>query len=69
MKERMGITDMRKLANRVNFGEIEDDVNQMNIGEGLGALNAKGGASGKVRTVAVDKKTQVGDLISFNLYI
>jgi U4/U6 small nuclear ribonucleoprotein PRP31 len=39
MKERMGITDMRKLANRVNFGEIEDDVNQMNIGEGLGALN------------------------------
>jgi U4/U6 small nuclear ribonucleoprotein PRP31 len=60
MKERMGITDMRKLANRVNFGEIEDDVNQMNIGEGLGALNAKGGASGKVRTVAVDKKTQVG---------
>jgi len=59
MKERMGITDMRKLANRVNFGEIEDDVNQMNIGEGLGALNAKGGSSGKVRTVAVDKKTQV----------
>ena len=59
MKERMGITDMRKLANRVNFGEIEDDVNQMNIGEGLGALNAKGGASGKVRTAAVDKKTQV----------
>ncbi len=61
MKERMGITDMRKLANRVNFGEIEDDVNQMNIGEGLGALNAKGGSSGKVRTVAVDKKTQVGE--------
>ena len=65
MKERLGVSEMRKLKNRMNFGEIEDDVNQCNIGEGMGLLNAKGAASGKVRAAAVDKKTQVNYSVTF----
>lgn len=67
MKERLGMTEMRKLRNRMNFGEIEDDVNQCNIGEGMGLLNAKGASSGKVRAAAVDKKTQVTPQMSNNV--
>jgi len=58
MKERLGMTEMRKLKNRMNFGEIEDDVNQCALGDNLGLINAKGAQSGKVRAAAVDKKTQ-----------
>merc|ERR1712130_884243 len=46
MKERMGMTEMRRLKNRMSFGD------------NLGLLNAKGANSGKVRAAAVDKKTQ-----------
>ena len=67
MKERLGMTEMRKLRNRMNFGEIEDDVNQCNIGEGMGLLNAKGASSGKVRAAAVDKKTQVTPQMTNNV--
>ena len=42
MKERLGMTEMRKLKNRMNFGEIEDDVNQCALGSNLGLINAKG---------------------------
>ena len=42
MKERLGMTEMRKLKNRMNFGEIEDDVNQCALGDNLGLINAKG---------------------------
>ena len=38
----MGMTDMRKYANRMNFGEIGDDVDQNDLGADLGQLNAKG---------------------------
>ena len=60
MKERLGMTDMRKFANRMNFGEIGDDVDQSDLGADLGQLTAKGASgSGKVRVAPVDKKTQV----------
>ena len=36
------MTEMRKLKNRMNFGEIEDDVNQCALGDNLGLINAKG---------------------------
>ena len=52
MKERYGLTDMRKAANRVNFGEAEEEVG---LGEGLGALGSSAGAAavaGRMRIAA-----------------
>ncbi|VDM77908.1 unnamed protein product [Strongylus vulgaris] len=38
MKERMGMTDLRKSANRMNFGELAEDVLQDHIGFDLGQI-------------------------------
>lgn len=38
MKERLGMTDLRKKANRMNFGELGEDVMQDNIGFDLGQV-------------------------------
>lgn len=57
MKERLAITDFRKAQNRMNFGEIEEDAYQDDLGYTRGALG-KGG-SGKIRKVTVDEKTRV----------
>lgn len=38
MKERLGLTEVRKAANRMNFGEIEEDAYQDDLGFSLGAL-------------------------------
>jgi len=58
MKEKFAVTEMRRQASRVTFGEIAEDVFQEHVGFGLGGL-AKDTKSGKVRNAAVDKKTQV----------
>ena len=56
MKERLGMTDMRKYANRMNFGEIGDDVDQSDLGVDLGQLQTKGASgSGKVTIFLPDK--------------
>jgi len=57
MKERLGMTEMHKQANRTNFGEIEDDAYQDSIGYSLGQLGKRG--SGRIRAAQVDNKTQV----------
>ena len=56
MKEKSAVTELRRQANRVQFGKIEEDMFQTDIGFSFGT-QAKG--SGKVRAAAVDKKTQV----------
>jgi U4/U6 small nuclear ribonucleoprotein PRP31 len=56
MKEKSAVTELRRQANRVQFGKIEEDLFQTDIGFSMGT-QAKG--SGKVRAAAVDKKTQV----------
>ena len=38
MKERLGMTDYRKKANRMNFGELEEDIIQTNVGFGVGQV-------------------------------
>lgn len=38
MKERLGMTDMRKKANRMNFGELEEDIMQERLGYGVGQV-------------------------------
>ncbi|XP_064645196.1 U4/U6 small nuclear ribonucleoprotein Prp31-like [Lineus longissimus] len=56
MKERLGITEMRKQANRMNFGQIEDDAYQDDLGFSLGNVGKSG--SGRVRSALVDSKTK-----------
>ncbi|XP_013402804.1 U4/U6 small nuclear ribonucleoprotein Prp31-like [Lingula anatina] len=55
MKERNGMTEMRKAANRLNFGEIEEDAYQDDLGFSLGTLKSK---SGRIRGPPVDSKTK-----------
>eukprot|EP00112_Aurelia_sp_Birch-Aquarium-sp1_P018748 Seg4521.3 transcript_id=Seg4521.3/GoldUCD/mRNA.D3Y31 product="U4/U6 small nuclear ribonucleoprotein Prp31" protein_id=Seg4521.3/GoldUCD/D3Y31 len=57
MKEKFAVTEMRRQANRMKFGELGEDMYQSDIGYGLGTLGKDG--SGKVRNATVDKKTQV----------
>ena len=57
MKEKLGMTEMRKQANRMNFAEIEEDAYQEDLGFSLGQIG-KGG-TGRVRAAQVDNKTQV----------
>ncbi|XP_048248665.1 U4/U6 small nuclear ribonucleoprotein Prp31-like isoform X2 [Haliotis rufescens] len=56
MKERLGLTEMRKQTNRMNFGEIEEDAYQDDLGFSLGSLGKS--ASGKIRGPPVDAKTK-----------
>eukprot|EP00058_Branchiostoma_floridae_P009871 XP_002595359.1 hypothetical protein BRAFLDRAFT_118990 [Branchiostoma floridae] len=57
MKERLGMTEFRKQANRMQFAEIEEDAYQDDLGFSLGMVG-KGG-TGRVRGPQVDNKTQV----------
>ena len=51
MKERLGMTEMHKQANRMTFAEIEDDAYQDSIGYSLGQLGKSG--SGRIRAAQV----------------
>eukprot|EP00080_Pristionchus_pacificus_P006783 PDM66803.1 prp-31 [Pristionchus pacificus] len=59
MKERLGMTDMRKKANRMNFGELEEDIMQERLGYGVGQLKQGGPSTGRIRMGVVDEKTRV----------
>ncbi|KAK1284648.1 putative nucleolar protein 5-2 [Acorus calamus] len=54
MKERYGLTDMRKLANRMQFGVPEESSLGDGLGEGYGMLGQAG--SGKLRVSVNQKK-------------
>lgn len=56
MKERLGLTEMRKAANRMNFGEIEEDAYQEDLGFTLGTLGKS--KTGRIRGPLVDSKTK-----------
>lgn len=53
-KERMGLTDARRLANRVKFGEQEEILGNDLENEGFGMLGAKGSDRLKVQTKKTD---------------
>lgn len=57
LKERLVITDLRKQANRINFGEIEDDAYQNDLGFSSGQLGKS--ANGRIRAPQIDEKTKV----------
>ncbi|KAF7227135.1 pre-mRNA processing factor 31 [Nothobranchius furzeri] len=56
MKERLGLTEIRKHANRMTFAEIEDDAYQEDLGFSLGQLGKSG--SGRVRQAQVNEATK-----------
>ncbi|KAL1259691.1 hypothetical protein QQF64_010268, partial [Cirrhinus molitorella] len=56
MKERLGLTEIRKHANRMTFAEIEDDAYQEDLGFSLGQLGKSG--SGRVRQAQVNDSTK-----------
>lgn len=57
MKERLGLSELRKQANRLNFGQIEDDAYQDDLGFTTGTMG-KGGKTGRIRAATVDAKTK-----------
>lgn len=56
MKERLGLTEIRKQANRMTFGEIEEDAYQEDLGFSLGHLGKSG--SGRIRQAQVNDATK-----------
>uniref|UniRef100_V9KSA3 U4/U6 small nuclear ribonucleoprotein Prp31 n=1 Tax=Callorhinchus milii TaxID=7868 RepID=V9KSA3_CALMI len=56
MKERLGLTEIRKQANRMCFGEIEEDAYQEDLGFSLGTLGKSG--SGRVRAIQVNDSSK-----------
>lgn len=60
LKERLGITELRKRQNRMNFGELQEDVMQTHMGFTLGQAKSETLAGGgRLRAAVIDKKTQV----------
>jgi len=58
MKERYAVTELRKQANRMTFGELEEDLYQNDLGYTRGNIG-KGGIGGAVRAAQVDERTKV----------
>ncbi|CAL8096381.1 unnamed protein product [Calicophoron daubneyi] len=57
MKERLGMSELRRSANRVQFGEITDDAYQSDLGFSLGSLGQRG-IAGRLRAPQADSKTK-----------
>ncbi len=51
------MTDLRRKQNRMNFGELQEDVIQDSIGFSLGQAKS-GGAGGRLRAPQVDQKSR-----------
>ncbi|VDM96032.1 unnamed protein product [Thelazia callipaeda] len=58
MKERLGMTELRKKSNRMNFGELAEDVIQENMGFSLGQAMSGPTSGGRIRNATVDPKTR-----------
>ncbi|KXJ71059.1 U4/U6 small nuclear ribonucleoprotein Prp31 [Aedes albopictus] len=57
MKERYAITEFRKQANRMNFGDIDEDAYQEDLGYTRGTIGKTG--TGRIRLPQIDEKTKV----------
>ncbi|XP_058831390.1 U4/U6 small nuclear ribonucleoprotein Prp31 [Topomyia yanbarensis] len=57
MKERYAITEFRKQANRMNFGDIDEDAYQDDLGYTRGTIGKTG--TGRIRLPQIDEKTKV----------
>lgn len=56
MKERLGLTEMRKAANRMTFGHIVEDAYQEDLGLHLGTLGKS--TASRLRAPVADAKTK-----------
>jgi U4/U6 small nuclear ribonucleoprotein PRP31 len=56
MKERMGLTDVRREANRMGFGSTAAEYGDSAMGADTGMLGAGGGASGRLRMERREQK-------------
>ena len=63
LKERFGLTEMRKAANRVNFNQPEEEAGLEGVG--LGTIGA-GGAGGRLRLNATQSKKLQKDALKFS---
>jgi len=59
MKERYAVTELRKQANRMTFGELEDDSYQSDLGATRGNIGKGGVGGGSLRMAQVDERTKV----------
>jgi U4/U6 small nuclear ribonucleoprotein PRP31 len=57
-KERYAVTELRKQANRMNFGELEEDLYQDDLGYTRGNIG-KSGVGGGIRMAQIDERTKV----------
>uniref|UniRef100_A0A182JDF3 U4/U6 small nuclear ribonucleoprotein Prp31 n=1 Tax=Anopheles atroparvus TaxID=41427 RepID=A0A182JDF3_ANOAO len=57
MKERYAMTEFRKQANRMNFGDIDEDAYQEDLGYTRGTIGKAG--AGRIRLPQIDEKTKV----------
>ncbi|XP_055630409.1 U4/U6 small nuclear ribonucleoprotein Prp31 [Toxorhynchites rutilus septentrionalis] len=57
IKERYAITEFRKQANRMNFGDIDEDAYQDDLGYSRGTIGKTG--TGRIRLPQIDEKTKV----------
>jgi len=58
MKERYAVTELRKQANRMNFGELNEDIYQNDLGLNRGNIG-KSGIGGGIRMAQIDDRTKV----------
>ncbi|CAI5440157.1 unnamed protein product [Caenorhabditis angaria] len=58
MKERLGMTDLRKAQNRMNFGELQEDVMQEHMGMDVGQNKSGNVSGGRIRQAVIDQKTR-----------
>lgn len=57
MKERLGMTELRRTANRIQFGEVTEDAYQSDLGFSMGSLGQRG-VAGHLRAPQADSKTK-----------
>lgn len=57
MKERLGMTELRRSANRIQFGLVSEDAYQSDLGFSLGSLGQRG-VAGHLRVPTADSKTK-----------
>jgi len=57
-KERYAVTELRKQANRMNFGELNEDIYQNDLGLNRGNIG-KSGIGGGIRMAQIDERTKV----------
>jgi len=59
LKERYAVTELRKQANRMAFGELADDEYQSDLGATRGNIGKGGIGGGGLRMAQVDERTKV----------